>query len=64
MSKPIRCTLGLHRYTWVGPPGALGSYRECRRCKKVRKLWGPDATHDFSRSGMDEKSQDPRTWGM
>jgi hypothetical protein len=48
---------------WVGPPGEVGSYRKCRICQKVRDVWGPDGAHDFYRSGMDDESKDPRTFG-
>ena len=57
------CIIRIHRWAWVGRPGAPESYRQCRRCQKVRNALGQDAAHDFYRSGMDEKSQDPRTWG-
>ena len=61
--KPFLCAIRIHQFAWVGRPGDPSSYRKCRRCQKVRLALGTDAAHDFYRSGMDKKSQDPRTWG-
>ena len=62
-ARPLLCVLGIHRWAWVGGPGSREAYRACRRCRKRRYTWGPDAAHDFYRSGMDEKSQDDRAPG-
>jgi hypothetical protein len=46
----------------IGRPGSPEAHTVCRRCRKGSHGWGPDAAHEFYRSGLDEESQERKTF--